>query len=324
MVTIDILLKWFAESGNECIPNNVDGSQIISKPWAIDLATEEHISFIGSKHQDNFQGTLDSAKCKILIVSDKLLTENSSVVLPEKMAVVVSSNPKFDLIAMCNVFFSEDEKSIPRIHASAVVSDKATLGKNVQIGPNVVVEDDVIIGHNCIIDAGVVLKRNTQIGNNCSIGASTVIGGVGFGYSKNGTTQAYEQFPHYGGVILGNDVSVGGNSCIDRGSLSNTTIGDGVKIDNLVHIAHNVIIGKNSLVIALAIIGGSAKIGENCWVAPNSCIRNGITIGDDVTVGLSATVTKNVANGLTVVGSPASEMEQYLQMRSNIKNLGKG
>jgi UDP-3-O-[3-hydroxymyristoyl] glucosamine N-acyltransferase len=110
-------------------------------------------------------------------------------------------------------------------------------------------------------------------------------------------------------------VHIGNNTCIDRGSLSDTILYEGVKVDNLVHIAHNVKIGKNSLIIAQSMIAGSVTIGENCWIAPSSCIRNAVKIGNQVTIGLASTVTKNVPDNSTVLGSPALPIEEFVKLR---------
>src|SRR5690606_230154 len=122
---------------------------------------------------------------------------------------------------------------------------------------------------------------------NVTINAGTVIGAEGFGYQRNENGE-FEKFPHIGGVIINDNVDVGSNTSIDRGALGNTIIGEGAKIDNLVHIAHNVKVGKHAAVIAHAMIGGSSVIGDYSWVAPNSAIRDQISIGNRVTVGLGA------------------------------------
>ena len=112
---------------------------------------------------------------------------------------------------------------------------------------------------------------------------------------------------------------IGNNTCIDRGSLKDTVIGEGVKIDNLVHIAHNVNIGKNSLIIACSMIAGSVDIGENSWVAPSSTIRNAITIGKNTTIGLASTVVKSVPDNTTVIGNPAIARDDFLLLRKQQK-----
>ena len=129
---------------------------------------------------------------------------------------------------------------------------------------------------------------------------------AGFGFVKiNGE---WQRFPHYGDVKIGKDVEIGRNTCIDRGSLAHTVIGDGTKIDNLVHVAHNVKIGKRCLITAGAILGGSCEIGDDCFIGIGALIRNGIKIGAGATVGMGAVVTKDVPEGVTVVGNPAREM----------------
>ena len=142
-----------------------------------------------------------------------------------------------------------------------------------------------------------------------------MLGGDGFGYVKNEATQEYELFPHLGGVVIEDHVHIGNNTCIDRGSLKDTIIHQGVKIDNLVHIAHNVTVGKNSLIIACSMIAGSVVIGENCWVAPSSSVRNGIYIGDNTTIGLGSVVTKSVGADETIAGNPAVPLAELIKLR---------
>ena len=126
----------------------------------------------------------------------------------------------------------------------------------------------------------------------------------GFGFVRD-TDGSLVRFPHYGTVIYGDDVEIGKHVAIDRGSLGNTIIGDGVKIDNLVHVAHNVTIGDHSLIVAGTVLGGSCTIGKRCFIGMNATIRNGITIGNDVTVGMGSVVTKNIPSGETWAGNPA-------------------
>tara|TARA_R110000787_G_scaffold71764_2_gene159742 strand:- start:3433 stop:4173 length:741 start_codon:yes stop_codon:yes gene_type:complete len=144
---------------------------------------------------------------------------------------------------------------------------------------------------------------NIKRGENVTVGKNCTIGGDGYQYlDDNGKLL---KFPHFGGVVIEDDVDIANNVCIDRGALSDTIIKKGVKIDNLVHIAHNVIIGENSCVVAGAIICGSVVIGRGCWIAPGSCIKDQINIGDNVVIGLGCVVLKDVESNSVMVGNPA-------------------
>lgn len=145
-----------------------------------------------------------------------------------------------------------------------------------------------------------------------NLGTHVVMGGDGFGYEWDEEQQVWVKFPHGGDIYIGKNVSIGSCSCIDRASLPNrcTVIGDGTKIDNLVHIAHNAIIGKNCLIVAGAVIGGSAVIGDRCYIGMGALIKNKVIIGNDVTVGMGAVVIRDVPDGWTVIGNPAKRLEK--------------
>jgi len=135
-------------------------------------------------------------------------------------------------------------------------------------------------------------------------GENVVIGMDGFGYVRE-PGGSLVKMPHAGNVIIESKVEIGSNVCIDRAVVGSTVIGEGTKIDNLVHIAHGAKIGKNCLIVAGAVIGGSAEIGDNCFIGINASIKNKVKIGNNVTVGMGAVVTKDVPDGVTVVGNPA-------------------
>ncbi len=319
MATIEEIIKWFKEQGNKTVLSNQNLSQEIIAPKAIDSAVIDNISFLNAKNKDRVPELLIKAQCKIVILESSL-ADKELINSIEGMSFIFSDNPKADLLLFCKKFLGFDQKiEKTEIHSSASIAESAVLGKNIIVSTNVVIGDKVEIGDNCQIGSNTVIESNTILGDNVEIGSNSVIGGVGFGYAQDELTKQYVRFPHYGRVIIHNNVSIGNNTCIDRGSLSDTIMHDGVKIDNLVHIAHNVKIGKNTLIIANAMIAGSVIIGENCWIAPSSCIRNGITIGDNVTVGLASTVTKNIGSSQTVMGSPAVSIEDFLKLREQQK-----
>lgn len=225
---------------------------------------------------------------------------------------LIFENPRLAFQKILTEFFMPVKKT--GISKTAVVGENVQIGEGVYLGEFVIIEDNCIIGNNTVVDHHTAIKEGTVIGENVTIGANNTIGGVGFGYEKDETGQ-YVFIPHIGNVIIGNNVDIGNNTCIDRAVLGSTILMDNVKIDNLVHIAHGVKVGRNSLVIANAMVAGSVEIGENTWVAPSSSILNQKKIGDNVTIGLSAVVVKNVENGQTVIGSPAEEISIALSKK---------
>ncbi|NVO11256.1 MAG: UDP-3-O-(3-hydroxymyristoyl)glucosamine N-acyltransferase [Bacteroidales bacterium] len=219
---------------------------------------------------------------------------------------IISDNPRLDFLRVISKFFLEEE-SVKSIHPTAIIDDGAIIGLNVSIGPYCYIGKQVIIGDNTTICSNVTITSPVNIGKNCFIKSGAVIGqsGFGFEYNENGIP---EQFPHVGTIEIGNNVYIGANTAIDRGTLGCTKISDNVKIDNLVHIAHNIIIEKNSLIIAGVTLCGGVLIGENCSIAPNSTIKQKIKIGRNSIVGLGAVVLKDVEDNSIVVGNPAKKM----------------
>lgn len=197
---------------------------------------------------------------------------------------------------------------------TAIIHETAIIAQNVFIGENVVIEKGSIIGELTQINHNTVILKDTMIGTNVVIGSNCTIGGVGFGYEKNEEGE-FELIPHIGNVIIEDYVEIGNNTCVDRAVLGSTILRKNAKVDNLVHIAHGVEVGENSMVIANAMVAGSVKIGRNSWIAPSASILNQKKIGDNVTIGLSAVVVKDVADNLTVMGSPAEEIKEVVRKK---------
>jgi UDP-3-O-[3-hydroxymyristoyl] glucosamine N-acyltransferase len=193
------------------------------------------------------------------------------------------------------------------IHPSAIVDPSAKVHSTTSLGPHVVVEADCEIGPMSVLKANVVLLRKTSIGARVTIHAGTVIGTDGFGYERGDGSEP-EKFPHLGGVKIEDDVEIGANTCIDRGTLDDTVIGKGSKIDNLVHIAHNVRVGRNVFIIANSQVAGSVVIGDGAHIAPSATILNQLKVGANATVGLGAIVTRDVPPGATVMSTPARQL----------------
>ncbi|MGB4079782.1 MAG: DapH/DapD/GlmU-related protein [Bacteroidia bacterium] len=316
MTTVADIIAWFEKRGSPItLGNKVNVNQAITRPKAIDEAVEEHVTFISSKYKDTYTALLQNTDCKCVII-DQDLFSNEMIKQYADVVFIPSENPKQDLTLLIQGLFNSIETlNTSFIHPTASISPQAIIGEKVHVAAYAVIEGNVTIGNNSNIGAGSVIKSNTVIGENVVIGANNVLGGDGFGYVKNEATQEYELFPHLGGLVIEDHVHIGNNTCIDRGSLKDTIIHQGVKIDNLVHIAHNVTIGKNSLIIACSMIAGSVVIGENCWVAPSSSVRNGIYIGDNTTIGLGSVVTKSVGADETVAGNPAVPLAELIKLR---------
>jgi UDP-3-O-[3-hydroxymyristoyl] glucosamine N-acyltransferase len=187
------------------------------------------------------------------------------------------------------------------IHNEAIIEPSATIGALCYVGR-------ASIGPNSVVGHGTIIEDNVFIGEDVVIGSNTVIGGPGFGYVKlpSGTTI---RMPHIGGVVIESGVHIGSQVAIDRGTLDHTTLSAGCRIDNLVHIAHNVFIGPKAFVIAGAEVSGGVKIGRAAWVAPQVSIRESIEIGENAMVGIGSVVVSNVPASATYVGNPARPLD---------------
>ena len=239
----------------------------------------------------------------VLIVYPKELFDNAELPLDKTYIVVDDSKLAFSKIVR-EMFYQEQEIGIDD---SAKIHKEAQIDNGVYIGPNCII-GKCKIKNGTVLHGNVFVYDNVEIGENVLVQSGTVIGAEGFGFFKNENNQ-YEKFPHIGGVIIKKDVEIGSNTVIDRGSLGDTIIGEGTKIDNLVHIAHNVEIGKNVVIIASAEISGSVKIRDNSWIAPGAVVLDRISIGKNVVVGLGAVVIRDIEDNATVVGNPAKRIK---------------
>jgi UDP-3-O-[3-hydroxymyristoyl] glucosamine N-acyltransferase len=208
---------------------------------------------------------------------------------------VVVENPQITIVDIIK-FIKANVGFKAKYHNSKIPS-------SVKIGQNVVIEENVEIGENTVIEHNAVIHSGTKIGKNCLIRTHASIGGDGYGYIE--TDKGLVKQPHLGGVTLSDNVEIGSNTCVVRGMINDTYLGEGVKVDNLVHIAHDCFIDDYSFIIAGAELSGYVKVGKRSRVAPNACVKQRLTIGNDAIVGLGAVVTKNVPDGTIVAGNPA-------------------
>jgi len=204
-----------------------------------------------------------------------------------------------------------------------VVSDQVTLGNEVQLFPQVYIGDNVSIGEGSVIHPGVKIYEGTVIGAHCVIHAGAIIGGDGFGFAPNQENN-YEKVPQVGKVIIEDHVDVGANTTIDRATMGATVLKKGVKLDNLIMIAHNVEVGENTVMAAQTGISGSTKIGKNCMFGGQVGLIGHITIANGVKIAAQSGITKNITQeGIVVQGSPAFEFGPYQRSYSLFRNLPK-
>ncbi len=191
-----------------------------------------------------------------------------------------------------------------------VVESRARIGKNVKLYPQVYIGEGVEIGEGSIIYAGVKVYEGCKIGKNCIIHSGAVIGADGFGFAPQ-SDKSYKKIPQIGIVIIGDNVEIGANTCIDRATMGATLIHKGVKLDNLIQIAHNVEVGENTAMAAQTGVAGSAKIGKNNVFAGQVAVVGHITIGNDVKIGGQAGVMREAKDGELLQGSPAINFKDF-------------
>ncbi|MBA5247446.1 UDP-3-O-(3-hydroxymyristoyl)glucosamine N-acyltransferase [Marnyiella aurantia] len=267
----------------------------IADPKKTTATTLDWVNSIKTNKQEIAEGT--PAK---VILADAEVVYSDAMKAAGKTLIIVP-NPKMAFSLVANEFFVEKEE--PGIHPTAVIHPEAEIGPDVYIGPYVHI-GKAKIGKGTVISAYVRIYDKVTIGENCFFKEGAVIGGAGFGYEKDSQGNRF-RFPQIGGVIIGNYVEVGGNTCIDRGALSDTVIGDHTKIDNLCHISHNVDLGRNVMVIACSEISGSCVLGDDVWVGPNTSIRDHRKVGAGALLGMGSVVVKDVPADEVWTGNPA-------------------
>jgi len=207
------------------------------------------------------------------------------------------------------------------IGAYVIIDDGVQIGENTVIAGGCKIGENSKIGRNCRLDSNVVVYHNCTIGNNVIIQANTTIGSTGFGYRF--IDGAHRLIPHNGGVIIEDFVEIGANCCVDRAKFDNTIIGAGTKIDNLVQIAHNVIIGKCCLIAGQAGIGGSSRLGDGVVLGGAVGVSDHVEVGNGAMIGAGSIVFHNVTAGQQMFGTPATEKTEAIRMFSMTKRLPK-
>ncbi len=205
------------------------------------------------------------------------------------------------------------------VGAFACIGENAVVGDNTMIYPHAVVGDGVKIGDNCIIYPNVTIYEGCQIGNRVTVHAGSVIGADGFGFAPN--AEGYDKIPQIGIVTIEDDVEIGANTCIDRSTMGSTIIRKGVKLDNLIQVAHNVEIGENTVMSAQVGIAGSTKIGSWCMFGGQVGLAGHITVGDKTFLGAQSGVPGNIKGNQTLIGTPPMEPKAYFRSQAVFRRL---
>ena len=296
-----------------------DGAAIVRGVGSIETAAADEITFVSS---DKHLARIADSKAAAVIAAKTI----DGCSMPQ----LVVKNVDAALITALKILAPKLTPPAAGIHPSAVVEKTAQIAQTASIGPGAYVGhnasigrltcigegcsvgENTIIGDNCRLDANVVIYHNCTIGNNVIIQANTTIGAVGFGYSY--FDGQHNLIPHNGGVIVEDFVEIGANCCIDRAKFDNTIIGAGTKIDNLVQIAHNVIVGKCSLIVAQAGIAGSCKLGNGVVLGGQVAVAPHITIGDGTMLAARTGVVADLPAGQKMGGTPAVEIRDALRI----------
>lgn len=296
----------------------------------IEEAAEGHITFLSNPKYLRFAATT-AASCLLVPMSF------ASEVAPQA-AVIAVENP-YEAFLRALQFFYPAHRPVPGIrHASAVIDPTAEIAESAHIGagvvvgarcrvaeravlmPNAVLYDDVQIGSDTVLHAGVVCYSRTMIGQHCIIHAGAVLGADGFGFVEH-PDGSYEKIPQVGNVVVGDHVEIGAHTCIDRATMGSTTLETGVKLDNMVHIAHNVVVGEHTAIAAQAGISGSARIGKRNRIAGQVGMIGHIYTADDVVIIAQSGVSKSITSKGRYFGSPAKEFRVALREEGALRQL---
>lgn len=257
-------------------------------------------------------GTVTWVKSEGSLESIDEITNVQAVIVEQGVRVpfknaIITDRSKAAFFSVLEEFFSSQD-NMPRIGEGTYISSSVKLGEHVRIGHNCTLDGNITIGDGTIVYNNVVIVNSAAIGKNCIIQSGVSIGHDGFAYTED-TNHKKTMVKHYGGVEIGDDVYIGSNTCIERGTIDNTIIGSGTKIDMCCLVGHNSVIGDNCAMVAGSMLLGSVKLENNSYIA-SALIRNQCKVGENGFVGLGSVVTKDVPRNATVVGVPAKAFDK--------------
>lgn len=327
--------SYTIEEINEVLKGELVGqtTQNITGPEQLQNANNNHITFVGSVKYVKFWA--DSKACAA-IVNDNLKIEPG-----DNRAIIKVKNADLAMAKILELFNQPAPVFDTDIHPTAVIHETAKIGNGCKIGancyvgkdvelgnevilyPNVCIFDETIIGDKTIVWSGTVIRERCIIGSNCIFHTNVSIGADGFGYRPSDDGRGLVKIPQIGNVIIGHFVEIGANSCVDRAKFSATIIGDGCKIDNLVQVAHNSVMGRSCIMAGHSGLAGSVTLGDGVIIGGSASIKDHTKIDSGATVGAGSGVMNDVKAGQTVLGYPAQDardmLKQWVAMRRLIK-----
>jgi UDP-3-O-[3-hydroxymyristoyl] glucosamine N-acyltransferase len=304
---------------------------VVKQFGKIESAMPGEISFLANPKYEDF---LYTTKASVIIVNESLVLKKkitaTLIRVPDAYAAFATLLTKYqemkneNLVGIQSPSFIASTAKLGEqnfVAAFAYIGENVKTGNNVKIFPNVVIGENVSIGNNVTIHAGVIIYSDCVLGNNITIHAGSIIGSDGFGFAPN-ADGSYQKIPQLGNVIIEDDVEIGSNTTIDRATIGSTIIKKGVKIDNLIQIAHNVEIGENTVIAAQVGISGSTKIGKGVMMGGQSGTIGHIVIADGIKIAARTGITKDFKEaGITLSGYPAREQSAFLRAQVAQKNL---
>ncbi|OYT16453.1 MAG: UDP-3-O-(3-hydroxymyristoyl)glucosamine N-acyltransferase [Bacteroidetes bacterium 4572_77] len=311
------------------------GAQVqIEGPEELSKAKAEHISFIGSRkyvkawEDSNAIVAVVNENIKLEPIEGKVLikVKNADLAMAKILEMFDPGPPEFtvDIHPMAAV---DDSASIGegcKIGAGCYVGKHVKLGQGVVLYPNVSVFDNSEIGAGTVVWSGTVIRERSIIGRACIFHNNVSIGADGFGYRPAENGQGLVKIPQIGNVIIGDAVEIGANSCVDRGKFSSTIIGDGCKIDNLVQIAHNCVMGRSCIMAGSSGLAGSVTLGDGVIIGGSASIKDHVTIHSGAIIGAGSGVVGDVPAGKTYLGYPAAEARETLKQWVALRKMGQG
>ncbi|MBP3843466.1 MAG: UDP-3-O-(3-hydroxymyristoyl)glucosamine N-acyltransferase [Prevotella sp.] len=324
-------MEFTAKQIAELIGGRVEGNEntAVNTFAKIEEGKKGAISFLSNPKYTHY---LYSTESSIVLVNDDLELEqevkatlirvkNAYEAVAKLLQLYESMKPrKTGIDPLASVAASAKVGSNVYIGPFAVIGEGATVGDGTQIYPHTVIGDGVKVGCNCTLFANVTIYQGCQLGNNITIHAGSVIGADGFGFAPN--TEGYDKIPQIGIVIIEDNVEIGANTCVDRSTMGATIIRKGVKLDNLIQVAHNCEIGENTVMSAQVGLAGSTKIGAWCMVGGQAGFAGHIHVADRTNVGAQCGVMSNTkGNGEALLGSPAMDPRTYFKGMAMLRRL---